>query len=90
MIDTHTLERLNVRLHGIVTQDDVSEMVLACAQFPTGKHYVKIRHLGRTMYLDDSIGDTLACILYDGQVKTAMLCYSSQTWDDGKTWRLQR
>jgi hypothetical protein len=90
MIDMHTLERLNRRLRGIVNEDDVSEMVKACSHFPEGKHYVKIRDLGSTRYLDDSVGDTLACILHNGQVKTAMLCFSSQTWEDGKTWRLQR
>lgn len=90
MIDMHTLTRLNRRLQGIVTHDDVTEMIRACNEFPEGKHYVKIRNLGSTRYLEDSVGDTLACILHNGQVKTAMLCFSTQTWGDGKTWRLQR
>jgi hypothetical protein len=90
MITTHAKDRITRRLSGIVTQDDISSMTLASVRFPNGKHYVKLRGLGRTYYREDSVGDTLCVILYDGEVKTAMLCYSSQTWDDGKTWRLER
>lgn len=90
MINKHTYERIYGRLDGIVTGDDITAMLDAAKHFTSGKHYVKIRELGEIVYLDDSVGDTLACILYDGKVTTAMLCFSSQKWHDGKTWRLMK
>ena len=89
MISLHTHKRLMNRLKDIVTRDDFDEMEKASKHFVSGKHYVKVRNLGTTRYLDDSVGDTLACIILDGEVKTAMLCFSSQTWHDGETWRLR-
>jgi hypothetical protein len=89
MMNSHTRKRIYNRLDGIVTDADIHEMFKASKHFTSGKHYVKIRNLGTTWYLDDSVGDTLACIVFDGLVVTAMLCFASQTWDDGKTWSLR-
>ena len=89
MITPHARFRVYDRLRGIVTERDVIEMLKASDHFTEGKHYVKVRSLGKMHYLDDSVGDTLACIILDGQVKTAMLCLSSMTWHDGETWRLK-
>jgi hypothetical protein len=90
MITTHTRERIWRRLKGIVNEHDVYEMTQASEHFTSGKHYVKVRSLSRIHYLDDSVGDTLACIVHDGNVITAMLCLDTQTWHDGKTWRVDR
>jgi hypothetical protein len=90
MITLHARENIFDRLSGIVTEHDVFEMIQASENFSNGKHYVKVRSLGSMHYLDDSVGDTLACIVNDGNVITAMLCMSSMTWHDGKTWRLNR
>ena len=90
MITTHTRERIEYRLDGIVTDADVLEMDKASEHFGTGKHYVNVRDLGRVRWTDDSIGDTLVCIVCEGKVVTAMLSFASQRWDDGKYWRVQR
>jgi hypothetical protein len=89
MITYHTRERLSNRLKDIATREDWQAMIEASDHFTQGKHYVKVRNLGSTHYLDDSVGDTLVCIILDGEVKTAMLSFSSQTWHDGETWRLR-
>ena len=88
MITTHTRERIHGRLKGIVTEQDVREMDRASVHFTKGKHYVNVRTLGSVQWTDDSVGDTVVCIIQDGNVKTAMLSFASQRWDDGKYWRL--
>ena len=77
------------RLKDIVTVQDVKHMDEASEHFKTGKHYVNVRDLGKVQWTDDSIGDTLVCILFEGKVVTAMLSFSSQRWSDGKFWRLR-
>ena len=90
MITTHARENILGRLKGIVSEHDVFEMVQASEHFTSGKHYVNVRDLGSVKWTDDSIGDVLVCIIQDGNVKTAMLSFASQRWDDGKYWRVQR
>ena len=89
MITTHTREKIHGRLKGIVTERDVHEMLKASKHFRKGKHYVAVRRLEHVHWTDDSIGDTLVCIIHNGNVKTAMLSFASQRWDDGKYWRLK-
>jgi hypothetical protein len=88
MISTHTRERIYVRLKDIVTEDDVQWFIHASHHFTEGKHYVRVRDLGRVIWTDDSIGDTLVCVIINGVVVTAMLSFASQRWEDGKFWRL--
>ena len=84
MITTHTRDRITRRLKGIATDLDVKDMDYLSEQYPKGKWYFAIRDLGRVQWTDDSIGDTLVCIVYEGKVVTAMLSFSSQRWDDGE------
>lgn len=88
MITIHARDQIQGRLKGIVTEFDVLEMVRASQHFTKGKHYVNVRTLDAIAWTDDSVGDTLVCIILDGSVKTAMLSFASQRWDDGKYWRL--
>ena len=90
MITIHARENIFGRLNGIVTEHDVFEMVQASDHFTQGKHYVNVRNLGSVEWTEDSIGDTLVCIIQDGNVKTAMLSFASQRWDDGQYWRVNR
>ena len=88
MITLHAQGQIHIRLKGIVTVRDVLEMQKASQHFTSGKHYVNVRNLGSVHWTDDSVGDTLVCIIQDGNVKTAMLSFASQRWADGKYWRL--
>lgn len=90
MITLHARDQIWGRLEGIVTDQDVREMVQASEHFTIGKHYVNVRNLGSVHWTNDSIGDTLVCIVQDGNVKTAMLSFASQRWDDGEYWRVSR
>ena len=88
MITTHAREQIFDRLDGIVNVQDVKNMLDASEHFTQGKHYVNVRNLGCVTWTDDSVGDTLVCIVNDGNVVTAMLSFSTQRWSDGKYWRL--
>ena len=88
MITLHARDQIYGRLEGIVTELDVGEMLRASQHFTSGKHYVNVRNLGSVHWTDDSIGDTLVCIIQNGNVKTAMLSFASQRWTDGRYWRL--
>jgi hypothetical protein len=90
MITIHTRERIFGRLKDIVTEHDVFEMVQASEHFTSGKHYVNVRNLNAVHWTDDSIGDTIVCVIQDGNVKTAMLSFASQRWEDGEYWRVNR
>ena len=86
MITTHTRDRIHGRLSGIVTDLDVKDMDYLSGHLLKGKHYIAIRDLGKVRWTEDSIGDTLVCIVYEGKVVTAMLSFASQRWDDGRYW----
>ena len=89
MITTHARFRVYDRLQGIVTELDVLDMDFYSKHLTKGKWYVQVRALNRTHWTDDSVGDTIVCIIQDGNVKTAMLSFASQEWDDGRNWRLR-
>ena len=88
MITIHARDQIGDRLEGIVTDQDIREMLKASEHFTNGKHYVNVRNLGSVHWTNDSIGDTLVCIVNNGNVVTAMLSFASQRWSDGKYWRL--
>ena len=83
MMTQHTIGRIRGRLGSMITRDDIARMSEASQKYRKGKHYVAVRFLDRVHYLDDSTGDSIVCIVTDGNVITAMLSKRTQRWRDG-------
>lgn len=83
MITNHAIERITNRLQGIITSADINHAMKVATMVNPRKHYIRIKQLPKTVYLDDSSGDCITAIVIDNRLVTMMLSHNNQRWQDG-------
>jgi hypothetical protein len=83
MITRHAYDNLENRLNGIVTRSDIEHIDKISATLTHRKYYIRIKQMGRRIYLSDTSGDCVTAIVEGNNVVTVMLSGNEQRWSDG-------
>lgn len=83
MITTHARTRIETRLDGIITTQDIHHIDRISQELETGKFYIRIKEMRQIMSINGSHGNCITAIIQDGNVKTVMLSERHQRWNDG-------
>lgn len=91
-ITKHLTERVNKRLNGLITAQEVINRLNACTINPRIKTAIEIKRIQYTEIRDDSIfpdgiarGDSIIAIVLDGRIITVCL---RKTWSQTGLYRL--
>lgn len=84
MITKHAENRIQARLTGLISTTDIEYIDRLTNRYYQGKFYIRIKQFETAMVRGNSYGNCVTVVINDGNVKTAMLSYDSQTWTDGQ------